>query len=130
MLTVTLSENKQLLLVKSHYYYMQRIKSIPSATWNQEGKFWEIDIRFAQLLDNEFEDEIYYKTPKWLIFNTPKPNYLNLYKLDANTVAPELIQPYSLYDYQRFGARFAIERINRHGFCIIADDVGLGRQTY
>ena len=32
-----------------------------------------------------------------------------------------------LYDYQEYGARFAIDRINKHGFCIIADDVGLGK---
>ena len=37
---------------------------------------------------------------------------------------------FNLYDYQIFGTRFAIDRINNHKFCIIADDVGLGRQTY
>lgn len=128
MLTVTQSQDGQYLIIKSHYYYSQRIKnSIPSALWNHEGKFWQINKNDAITLETEFHDEIYYKTPAWIIFNRPKPDYSNFYKLPESIVAPQLQQPYKLYDYQEFGARFAIDKIDKHGFCIIADDVGLGK---
>lgn len=127
MLTVTQSQDGNYLIIKAHYYYTQRIKTLPSAVWNPEGKLWQINKCYAQHLDNEFYDEIYYKTPKWVIFNTPKPDYSALYQIDNSIMAPQLKSPYKLYDYQDFGARFAIDRINKHGFCIIADDVGLGK---
>ena len=127
MLTVTQSQDGQYLLIKSHYYYSQRIKNLPSAAWNPDGKFWQINKCYASVLDQTFYDEIYYKTPAWVIFNTPKPDYSNLYKIPDNIIAPPIKQPYKLYDYQEFGARFAIDRIDNQGFCIIADDVGLGK---
>lgn len=127
MLTVTQSQDGNYLLIKAHYYYTQRIKALPSAVWNPDGKFWQINKCYAQYLDNEFYDEIYYKTPRWVIFNTPKPDYSALYQINNSIVAPSLKPPYKLYDYQDFGARFAIDRIYKHGFCIIADDVGLGK---
>lgn len=127
MLTVTQSLDGQYLLIKAHYFYSQRIKNVPSALWNPEGKFWQINSCYAYELDNEFYDEIYYKTPRWIIFNERKPNYESLYHIDNSIIAPSLIPPYKLYDYQEYGVRFAIDRINKHGFCIIADDVGLGK---
>ena len=127
MLTVTQSQDEQYLFIKAHYYYTQRIKSIPSATWNPDGKFWQISKYYANDLEKEFHDEIYYKTPAWVIFKTPKPDYSNFYKIPDNIIAPKLQQPYKLYDYQEFGARFAIDRIDKYGFCIIADGCGLGK---
>lgn len=127
MLTVTQSQDGQYLLIKAHYFYTQRIKNIPSAVWNPDGKYWQINSSYAHLLDKEFHDEIYYKTPYWVIFKTSKPDYSALYNIDKSVVAPSLIPPYKLYDYQEYGARFAIDRINKYGFCIIADDVGLGK---
>lgn len=127
MLTVTQSLDGQYLLIKAHYFYSQRIKNIPSALWNSEGKFWQINSCYAYELDSEFYDEIYYKTPRWIIFNERKPNYESLYHIDNSIIAPSLMSPYKLYDYQEYGVRFAIDRINKHGFCIIADDVGLGK---
>lgn len=127
MLTVTQSQDGQYLLIKAHYFYTQRIKNIPSAVWNPDGKFWQINSSYAYQLENEFHDEIYYKTPFWVIFKKPKPDYTLLYNIDKSIIAPPLMQPYKLYDYQEYGARFAIDRINKHGFCIIADDVGLGK---
>jgi len=127
MLTVTQSQDGQYLYIKAHYFYSARIRNLPSATWDPNNKIWQINSCYAQYLDNEFHDEIYYKTPKWVIFKTPKPDYSKLYTLDNNIVAPQLKQPYKLYDYQEFGAKFAIDRIKKHGFCIIADDVGLSQ---
>lgn len=127
MLTVTQSQDGQYLLIKAHYFYTQRIKNIPSAVWNPDGKFWQINSSYAYQLENEFHDEIYYKTPFWVIFKKLKPDYTLLYNIDKSIIASPLMQPYKLYDYQEYGARFAIDRINKHGFCIIADDVGLGK---
>lgn len=127
MLTVTQSQDGQYLFVKAHYYYTKRIKNIPTATWIHEGKYWQINKCYAHLLENEFHDEIYYKTPQWVIFNTPKPDYSKLYYIDKSITAPQLKPPYKLYDYQDFGARFAIDRINKYGFTIIADSCGLGK---
>ena len=75
MLTVTQSQDGQYLLIKAHYFYTQRIKNIPSAVWNPDGKFWQINSSYAYQLENEFHDEIYYKTPFWVIFKKPKPDY-------------------------------------------------------
>ena len=130
MLTVTQSHDGQYLFIKSHYFYSKRIRNIPSATWNPDGKFWQIDKCYANELENEFHDEIYYKTPEWVIFNTPKPDYSKLYQLDESIIAPQLKAPYKLYDYQEFGVRFAIDRINKYGFCIIADDCGTGKTLH
>lgn len=127
MLTVTQSQDSQYLYIKAHYFYSSRIKNLPSATWDPQNKIWQIQSCYAQALENTFHDEIYYKTPMWVIFKTPKPDYSKMYTLDSNILAPQLKQPYKLYDYQEFGARFAIDRINKYGFCIIADDVGLGK---
>ena len=127
MLTVTQTQDGKYLLIKSHYYYSQRIKNIPTAIWVPEGKFWQIDKKFANALEQEFYDEIYYKTPKWIIFNEPKPDYSKLYQIDNSVIAPQLKSPYKLYDYQEYGSRFAIDRINKYGFAIIADDVGIGK---
>ena len=127
MLTVTQSQDGQYLFIKAHYYYTQRIKNLPSATWNPDGKFWQINKYYANELENTFHDEIYYKTPAWIIFNKPKPDYSSLYKLSDNIIAPPINQPYKLYDYQEFGASFAIDRIDKYGFCIIADGVGIGK---
>ena len=127
MLTVTQSQDGQYLFIKAHYYYTQRIKNLPSAIWNPDGKFWQINKYYANELEKEFHDEIYYKTPQWIIFNTPKPDYSKMYQLDNSITAPQIKQPYKLYDYQDFGARFAIDKINKYGFCIIADSCGLGK---
>lgn len=127
MLTVTQSVDGRLLLIKSHYCYSQRIRNIPTAMWNSDGKFWTINKGYAGILENEFHGEIYYKTPEWVIFGTPKPDYSSLYKLPDTITAPELKTPYKLYDYQEFGARFAIDRIDKHGFAIISDGCGLGK---
>lgn len=125
MLTVTQSQDGNYLLIKSHYFYSDRIKKVPTATWNSEGKFWTINKAFASELEQRFHDEIYYKTPEWVIFNQPAPDYSKMYQIDSSIQAPSL--KLNLYDYQEFGARFIIDRMNKHGFCILADDVGLGK---
>lgn len=125
MLTVTKSLDGQQLLIKSHYFYSDRIKKLPSACWNPDGKFWTIEEHYKYDLEKEFHDEIYYKTPEWVIFNQPMPDLSKMYAMDNSIQVPQL--KCNLYDYQTFGAKFAIDRMNTHNFCIIADDVGLGK---
>ena len=127
MITVTLTQDGTTLIVKSHYFYSQRIKQIPGAKWDPDIKAWKIDVIYRNMFDKAFYDEVYYKTPRWVIFNEPCPDYSKLYDIDPQIVAPNLKEPYKLYNYQEFGARFAIERINKYGFCMICDGVGLGK---
>lgn len=127
MVTVTQSTTGELLYLKAHFYYSERIKHLPSAQWNPDLKVWSIRTDMISYLENEFDGELFYKTPRWFILHEPMPDFSNLYTIPDNIKAPDLVQPYKLYDYQIFGIRFAIDRINKYGFCIIADGVGLGK---
>lgn len=125
MLTVTQLPNKK-LSIKADYYYRERIKQIPTATFEPNTKQWIIEDFMLGVLENNFAGELVYKTPRWVILNQPMPDMSAMYKINDTTItAPTLkLKP---YDYQDYGIRFMIDKILQEGFVLNADDVGLGK---
>lgn len=123
MLTITLHQ-KNWLKIKANYYYVQRIRQIPSATFNPDDKTWMININNISFLEEEFEGELFYKTPRWVILDEEPPEMSHLYTINRNLDVPDmLLEP---FDYQNFGIKFMIDKILDEGFVINADGVGLG----
>jgi len=114
------------LSIKSDYYYKDRIKRIPSAQFDPERKEWVILKEYLANLEQEFAGELVYKTPRWIIRGDPMPDYSDMYKITNNNITlPNLkIEP---YDYQKYGIKFMIDKIQKHNFVLNADDVGLGK---
>lgn len=125
MLTITQLPNKK-LSIKADYYYRDRIKKIPTATFNPNTKQWLIDDFMLGTLEVEFAGELVYKTPRWVILNQPMPDMSAMYQISDDLIeAPQLkLKP---YDYQDYGIRFMIDKILQKGFVLNADDVGLGK---
>lgn len=125
MLTVTQLPNRQ-LSIKADYYYRSRIKEIPTATFNPNTKQWIIEEFMLGTLENHFAGELVYKTPRWVILNQPMPDMSAMYQIsDSSIKAPVLrLNP---YDYQDYGIRFMVDKIQQEGFVLNADDVGLGK---
>lgn len=125
MLTITQLPNKK-LSIKADYYYRDRIKKIPTATFNPNTKQWLIEDFMLGTLEVEFAGELVYKTPRWVILNQPMPDMSAMYQIsDKSIQAPTLkLKP---YDYQDYGIRFMIDKILQKGFVLNADDVGLGK---
>ena len=125
MLTITQLFNKK-LSIKADYYYRDRIKKIPTATFDPNTKQWIIEDFMLGTLENNFAGELVYKTPRWVILNQPMPDMSAMYKIsDTSITAPTLkLQP---YDYQDYGIRFMVDKILQEGFVLNADSVGLGK---
>ncbi len=125
MLTITQLPNKK-LSIKADYFYRDRIKQIPTATFNPLTKQWLIEDFMLGTLEAKFPGELVYKTPRWVILNQPMPDMSAMYQInDKSIVAPTLkLKP---YDYQDYGIRFMIDKIQQEGFVLNADDVGLGK---
>lgn len=125
MVTVTQLPDGRLSL-KANYYYKDRLKQIPTATYEHNSKRWIIESFMLGILEQRFRGELVYKTPRWVILNEPMPDMSKMYEIkDKSIQTPALkLQP---YDYQDYGIRFMIDKILLHGFMINADDVGLGK---
>ena len=124
MLVITQLPSGQ-LSIKADYFYKDRIKNIPTAKFNPDTKQWIIENFMLGTLENNFQGELVYKTPRWVILNQPMPDMSKMYEItDKSIVAPTLkLKP---YDYQDYGIRFMIDKILKNGFVLNADDVGLG----
>lgn len=126
MITVT-DKGNGFIYVKANYYYRDRLSKIYTAKYIQESKEWCM-VKQAALdeLLNEFEGELVFKTPLWVMKNLPMPDMSQMYKINnASIKAPQL--KCNLYDYQDYGVRFMIDKLLQNGFVINADDVGLGK---
>ena len=126
MLIITQLLNGQ-LSIKADYFYRNRIKNaVPSALFDQNTKQWIVPFCTLGLLEHEFQGELVYKTPRWVMLNQPMPDMSAMYKITNQSIqVPALkLKP---YDYQDYGIRFMIDKILQKGFIINADDVGLGK---
>jgi SNF2 family DNA or RNA helicase len=125
MLTLTQLPNST-ISIKTDYYYKDRIKKIPGARFDFDTKEWIIDIEMLDLLEEEFQGELVYKTPRWVIKKEPVPDASKMYQIyNSNIEVPEL--KFKPYDYQNYGIKFMIDRVLKQGFVLNADDVGLGK---
>ena len=128
MITVTqLPDNR--LCLKCHYYYKDRIRKIPTAFFSPQLKQWIVESYMLGTLENEFQGELVYKTPRWVILNQPMPDLSNMYEIsDKSIKTPELkLKP---YDYQDYGIRFMIDKLLQYNFCLNCDSVGTGKSIH
>lgn len=114
------------LSIKSDYFYKDRIKALPTAKFDQETKEWTIASCVIGTLEKNFAGELVYKTPRWVILNEPAPDMSKMYQISDKTIQASSLK-LKPYDYQDFGIRFIIDKLNKYGFTILADDVGLGK---
>lgn len=106
--------------------YNKRFRDVPGQLYDRELKKRIIPISSFPIFEFTFLGEIIYKTPKWEITGEQMPDYTKNYVLENKDLKlPKLkINP---YDYQLYGARYMIEKIDKYGFVINADSVGLGK---
>ena len=125
MLVVTQLPDKK-LSIKCNYYYRSRVNKIPTAYFNPVTKQWIIESFMLGTLENEFEGELVFKTPRWVILNQPMPDMSSMYKISDDSIqAPDLkLKP---YDYQSYGIRFMIDKLLKHNMVLNADSVGTGK---
>ena len=112
-----------LLGLRANYFYKDRIKTIPTARFDPDIKQWTIYPQAINALEKEFNNkdtngmELVYRTPKWVILKQEKPDLSSMYKIyDESIVCPTL--NINLYDYQQYGVRFAIDKINNQNILI------------
>jgi len=125
MLVITQLQDKR-LAVKCDYFYRSRICKIPTAYFNHTLKQWILESYMLGTLEKEFEGELVYKTPRWVILNEPMPDMSKMYEItDKSIKCPSLkLQP---YDYQDYGIRFMIDKLLKHNMVLNSDSVGLGK---
>lgn len=124
---VTEKISDEALSVKCNYSedYVERFHEVPGAYFDKIQKRWIVPIGAFFWFEETFKGEIIYKTPKWIILEEPMPDYTKMYRLNNKIILPEL--KLKLYDYQKYGAKFIIDRLLKTSFVICADDVGLGK---
>lgn len=116
------------LEVTFKYYpdYINRIKSL-GARFNPDTKAWNVPLHRLDELIYTFKGEIFFKTPEWEIKNISPPDYSKLYtfstQLDIKSIGFKL----SPFNYQEFGIKFLVDRLEKNRMAFIADDVGLGK---
>ena len=125
MLTIT-QVSPDRLAIKSNYYYRDRIKKIPTAKWDNDTRQWSVDLSSLDFLELEFDGELVYKTPKWILHGEPMPDMSEMYAIQDKTIKTPNMK-LQLFDYQDYGVRFMIDKILQHRWVINADDVGLGK---
>lgn len=125
MLTITQLPNKR-LSIKADFYYKDRIKKIPTAIFNPDIKQWSIADFMLGTLENEFQGELVYKTPRWVILNQPMPDMSAMYEIHDKTIQTPILK-LKPYDYQDYGIRFMIDRILTYNTVLNSDSVGLGK---
>ena len=115
------------LSVKFKYsrFYIDRIKKIPGAYFEKSSKSWIFPYSSLKEFEQTFEGEIVWRTPEWQIKSLPMPDMTSFYQVDQTITIPQFkIKP---YDYQEFGIKFMIDRLNSTGFVFNTDVVGLGK---
>lgn len=110
------------------YYpdYITRVKQL-GARFNPENKTWAIDNSLINKLEELFKGELYYKTPKWEITGEKAPDYSQMYTFENECSIKDIGFKLKPFNYQEFGIKFLVDRLNKNGMAFIADDVGLGK---
>ena len=124
MVTIKVNKSKTKIAMFAHYFYRKRLASIPGAAWDPEMKAWIAPFSSLEQIKNEFSGELYFKTPEWFVYGTtPSAEQRSLYNDSIDAPSLKL----DMYDYQKDGVKFMIDRINKYGFVMNSDDVGLGK---
>lgn len=122
---LTLKEKNNEIIIKSSYSYAKRVRNIPGAHFDHESKVWKAPLSSLQYIQKNFVGEIYYQTPQWKLEGKEEPPKQNIRFYNRPQNVPTLnLTP---YDYQKTGIQFCIDRIEKLGFCMVGDQVGLGK---
>ena len=119
----TLTPNCYKVAFQYHPMLVKCMRSIPSARYNGEGKFWEVakgDVVYLQKMGVWAEAHRFCSRIYWLEDTESVLTYEPL-------PIPELKVPHNLliepYEYQREGIAYALEKKR----CILGDEQGLGK---
>ena len=128
----TAGNNIELNLVVDSNRDRQELKQWFDELWNNETLVKDVkqDVLnyLKQLYDNHSPEFIYYKT----LYHIFEEFLGDIGKTDADLGRTSLFETEvwkALFEFQKDGAKGAINKILRHNGCIIADSVGLGK-TY
>lgn len=110
------------------YYpeYISKAKSL-NGKFNQDNKTWVVDPNRFNQLEEVFKGELFFKTPRWEITGEKAPDYSNLYKFNTKCEIESLGFKLKPFNYQEFGIKFLVDRLDHNNMAFIADDVGLGK---
>lgn len=113
--------------ISFNYYhdYIRRIRQIEGSVFDSDFKRWIIGIDKLDKLEELFQGELYYKTPRWKILGEPIPKIE--YNLKKHYEIPKLNKGMKPFKYQEFGFQFIMNKLDETGFCFLADGVGLGK---
>lgn len=127
MLRISLGENPKTLDIKFKYNidYIRRIKQT-GATFIRPRKAWSLPVSKLGLLEQSFSGELVYLTPRHIILQEPPPPPPDWYK-DIPIESLDNYLKLPLYPYQTFGANFLLYRLEKDGYALLCDDVGLGK---
>lgn len=117
-----------ILTLSFKYYreYIDRVKSL-GARFEPDTKTWGLDEAHLENLEDEFQGELFFKTPKWEITGESAPDYSDMYKFDIDTDISKMGFKLKPFPYQEFGIKFLVDRLKSEGMGFTCDDVGLGR---
>lgn len=122
---LTLKEQNNEIIIKSSYSYAKRIRNVPGAYFSHDIKCWKVPLSSLKYLQEDFAGEIYYQTPQWKLERKKEPPKQDIQFFHKPVSVPSLnLNP---YDYQKTGIQFCVDRIEKLGFCMIGDQVGLGK---
>lgn len=125
MITLEANENLTALIMRYNYAYRGRVAQVPGYRFDYTLKAAVVPISSLTAVETIFKGEIYYKTPKWMLHGEKEPPKEEIHYFREKAVLPTL--KYELFDYQKDGVSFMIDRIQEYGFVLNADSVGLGK---
>ncbi len=125
------SPNIELNIVVGHNKDKNEIKNWFDEVWNDNtGLVEDVKEQVLEFLEQTYSENapnfIYYKTLYHLFKNLIKDREaFDIQQFKTGLIDTKIWN--TLYDFQKDGVRGAINKINKHRGCIIADSVGLGK---
>jgi SNF2 family DNA or RNA helicase len=117
-----------LVEVKMPYHdsYLQRIRKVDGARWNESQEAWVLPIESAEDLDIMFEGELIYKYPRHELIEDidPPPVPPIFKKVKEKAIKGLKLKP---RDFQLFGANFLSLSLDRIGVGLLGDLMGTGK---
>lgn len=123
VLDITLTPNCYKVTYQYHPLLVTCTKRIPSARYNGEGKYWEvntIDAQYLRLMAEWAMNKGLVRQVRWLKDEEPVESYEPLPMPTLTVPHNMLVQP---YDYQKEGIAYALQKKR----CIMGDEPGLGK---
>jgi hypothetical protein len=104
---------------------LKRMRNITGATFSGD-KHWYVPLSQLHTFEQDFKGEYIYITPRHLLTGDPPPRPPGMYKKIPKHAVNRIKKPYTLYDYQSFGANFIALMAAGAGHAFLTDSVGTG----